>query len=619
MSLFSHSFERRRDAELIREIRETARGLRGLTDSQLTLAAESLRETLDHEPFRESGPLWETGGAVALEALRRTLGWELFDVQLQAGIALCRGAIVEMQTGEGKTLAGFLPAVWHGLAGHSVHVATSNGYLATRDCEQLQPAFELLGLATATIEGTLTPEQKRTAYQADVVYGPGHEFGFDYLRDRLAVEGNAQPLGLDFLSRLSGAPPRRVQRMLHVAVIDEADQVLLDDAISPLVISGGGTEPAADAEIYRLARTVADGLVEGVDYLLFPSRVDAKLTESGLRRIHQQFYQDQGGSRSVLLRPWSTYVENALRAAYVFIRDVHYVIVNGELRIVDESTGRIFEDRSWQSGLHQAVEAATGITITAEKQPLAQISRQSLFRKYRQLSGMTGTATGSEREFRQTYRVPIVNIPPRLPSQRKIFPTLFFPNRDAKRDAIVREIDEQRCLGRPVLIGTRSIVESVELSSALQSRRIVHQLLNGRQDAEEAAIIAAAGAVGCVTIATNLAGRGTDIRLSDASRKCGGLHVIAAEPYESSRVDRQLIGRSARQGDPGSARIFVSPDDTLFLRHAPWLAAHLRTQATTATGTISRSCDRLVARLQQDLEHQSAASRTGRESGAGLK
>ena len=520
------------------------------------------------------------GLAVAAEALRRSHGVELFDVQIHAAVELARGRIAQMQTGEGKTFVAITVAAHLALAGRGVHVATPNAYLAERDCALAEPVLTRLQMTAGLLPERVDAVQKRPVYDCDVTYATGNEFGFDYLRDQLTLRQDADTeLGGRLLRELRNPSPgqrRTMQRGLAFGIVDEADSVLIDDAGSPLVLSIAADKGAPDECVHLAARDFSSGLEQGKHFRIDPASGFLALTDAGMIRCYED---DVEIPASFLLRPWTQYVEQALRARNLFRRDIHYVIADNEVRIVDESTGRIFEDRTWQDGLHQAIEAREGLPVTAEKEAAAQISRQRFFRLYPHLCGMTGTATGCEPEFAAVYGMTVANIPLRVASGRQIQPARFFATAGQKRNAIRNSVADLVAQGRPVLVGTRSIGDSEHLSRLLDESGIEHQLLNGLQSADEAAIVAAAGKSRVVTIATNLAGRGTDIRLEPDVRECGGLHVIVAECQLSGRMDRQLIGRCARQGDPGSAQTFVSAEDSLLQRYGRWLSSAIVREA----------------------------------------
>lgn len=554
-------------------VRKTTSQLRRLSDSNLKAFADELRDDFAFE----TTPDFETTDkaiALAYEAIRRALGISLYDVQLVAAGCLANRTITEMQTGEGKTLALAPAAVVGGLVGRGAHIINPNLYLAERDCEQLRPAYELLGLTVGLLPERVEDERKRAAYRCDITYGTAYEFGFDYLRDQMTLRNAAQefPLGHSLLNRLAGKEeqePRTLQRKPAFALIDEIDNVLIDDASSPLVLAEASGQIANDASVHLLARTLVFHLTAGDDYRLGSSVKGIELTPAGLDKLHRP---NIPVPVKRLVRPWPDYVAQALIAEFAFRRDVEYVVVNGEIQLVDGSTGRIFQDRSWQDGLHQAIQTKEGLRITAEQKIQAQITRQRFYSYYPQLAGLTGTATGCEREFKQIYGLGVTPIPLRVPSKRGVLPLRFFANKSAKFRAIADSITEVHATQRPVLVGTSSITESEELAASLRIRRLPFQVLNGLQPNDEAEIVAQAGNAGAITIATNLAGRGTDIKLSDRVKAMGGLHVIVAEMHKSGRIDRQLIGRCARQGDPGTSQSFSSAEDELVLQYGTWIA-----------------------------------------------
>lgn len=547
--------------------------------------------------------------AVVLEAARRVLGVTLYDVQLLAGLALARGAIAEMRTGEGKTFCALIPACIYALKGEGVHVMTVNAYLAQRDFEQLAPVYRLLGLTAGLIEANASPVAKRAAYACDITYGPGYEFGFDYLRDQLALMMTPRSaLGTKFIADLQGRPshkPAMMQRGHAFAVIDEADSVLLDEATTPLILATGGDQPAANAEVYRSAGKLAEGLEQSTHFVINTETRSLHLTPLGQLRLHS--YRNDF-SRRGLDRPWSIYVVQALRAKYFYQRDEHYVVRDDAIALVDQSTGRIFSDRSWSDGLQQAVQAKEQVKITAENKSAARVTRQRFFRRYQQVCGMTGTAQGAEGELLEIYGLDVEVIPPHRPNKRIQFPTRTFRSMLAKEHAILGDIESIHRIGQPVLVGTASIAASERLAGQLGRKQIPFQLLNGKQDATEAAIIASAGVRKSLTIATNMAGRGTDIRLGPGVAELGGLHVIAAEPQRSTRIDRQLIGRAARQGDPGSSRLYASADDELLVRHAPELRNRILARAD-ANGECRVDLSREIASVQSRVEIASREER----------
>lgn len=597
------------DRRRIERISAAAAGWSRASDCDLAEAAARLRARVRAGEAVNSPALFDVALALAAEAARRGTGHRPYATQLRAALALSRGSVAEMHTGEGKTLATALAAAALALGGEGVHVATVNSYLATRDAAEFRPWAELLGLRVGLLGERGTPDEKRAAYAADVTYGMGYEFGFDYLRDQLARAAAARPAGLgsQTLERLRGRsspPPATVQRGHAWALVDEIDAVLIDEGRTPLVISGPSGRPAADAPAYLAARQAARALRVESDYVIDWTQRALWLTPAGQVRVAA------AGEpvRALLVRPWTTYVTQALRAEHLLRRDVDYTLAEGRVRLVDPLTGRIFQDRSWSDGLQQAVEAREELTIRAEAETLARISRQRYFRLYRRLAGLTGTAMGAAGEFRRLFGLGVESIPLRCPSRRREAPPALFASAEAKWRAVVEEVAHVHGTGRPVLVGTPSIAASEDLAGRLRRRGVPHQVLNGRQDGDEAQIVAQAGQRGQVTVATNMAGRGTDIRLGPGVAELGGLHVIGTEPHRSRRIDRQLLGRAARQGDPGSGRFFVSAEDELVGSYGPELAAALTDQAAAAP-VSGAAWARRLARLQRKVERHDAQQR----------
>jgi preprotein translocase subunit SecA len=552
--------------------------------------------------------------AIALisEAIRRARGLAPYDVQLVAGLTLAEGRLAEMATGEGKTLVALLPAFVFALHGKGAHVATVNPYLAERDCDFARPAFELLGLSVALLPERGANAEKRAAYAADVTYGVGTEFGFDYLRDQVALRQHAAahrtPRFHDLL--LSRTPPAAatVQRGQAFAIIDEADSVLIDEAISPLVISTGASRPSTTPQLYRAADRIAAELIQHKEYHVQPATRAVSLTEHGREASFAGLSDDL---LPLLQREWPQYVETALRARLRFRRDVHYIVADGKVQIVDEFTGRADPDRTWREGLHQAVEAAAGVTITQENGSEATITRPAYFRLYETVCGMTGTAREAASEMRASYGLATSEIPLRRPSRRVVLPPCVFATRQAQLAAVTNEIAVRRARGQPVLAATRTVEMSEALAQALIAAEVPCCLLNARQDAEEAAIIEQAGQPGVVTIATNMAGRGAHIPVPAESEEAGGLHVIGVEFNASGRVDRQLIGRGARQGQRGSAQFFLSLEDELLVRHAPRAASRLARVRPGPQGELPAQLARHFVRAQRRAE---AADRVTRRA-----
>jgi preprotein translocase subunit SecA len=463
-----------------------------------------------------------------------------FDVQMIGGLVLHEGAIAEMATGEGKTLAAALPVYLNGLSGHGVHVVTVNDYLAGRDAKQMGLVYKFLGLTVGLIVNGLDSEQRRTSYNSDVTYGTNNEFGFDYLRDNMAVD-----------------PSQLVQRELNFCIVDEVDSILIDEARTPLIISG----PAEDAtDKYSKANEIAQKLVKNKDFGVDEKDKYIMLTEKGVNHVESllQITNLYGEHAD-----WVHYIDQALRAWHLYEKDVDYIVRDGEIVIVDENTGRLMEGRRYSNGMHQAIEAKEGVQIRRENQTLATITFQNYFRMYKKLSGMTGTAETEATEFIKIYNMNTWVIPTNKPCIRQDLQDMVYKSEDAKWRAIVAEIKERHSKGQPLLVGTASIEKSEHLLGLLEKEGIPHEVLNAKNHGREAEIIQYAGYKDKVTIATNMAGRGTDIALGPGVTDLGGLHVLGTERHESRRIDNQLRGRSGRQGDPGSSQYFLSLDDNL--------------------------------------------------------
>ena len=549
--------------------------------------------------------------ALAAEAIRRVHHLTPYDVQLVAGLVLAGGRLAEMATGEGKTLVALLPAFCFALRGRGVHVATVNSYLAERDRAFARGPLELLGLSVALLQERAPHAEKRAAYAADVTYGVGTEFGFDYLRDQLALRAHAaqhrRPRYHDLLLGRTPPSPSVVQRGQAFAVIDEADSVLIDEARSPLIISLGVPMPSSTPEIYRLATQLAAEFRLETDYTRDPQSRAISLTPEGRQRAFDSLPENL---LSQLRRPWPAYVEKALRARLDFHRDVHYLVADGKAIIVDEFTGRPCPERTWRDGLHQAVEAAARITITEENSSEATITRPAYFRLYGRVCGMTGTAREAAHELRTSYSLATSLIPLHRPCQRRQLPDRIFATRAAKLAAVVRDVQTRHDKGQPVLVGTRTVEASEALADLLAGCGFPFFLLNARQDADEARIIEYAGQPGTVTIATNMAGRGAHIPVPEESVRAGGLHVIGLELHESARIDRQLIGRAARQGQPGSCQFFLSLEDDLVQRHAPKVLARLRAVSPDAGGELPARCAAAIHRVQRRVETRDRTARS---------
>ena len=535
----------------------------------------------------------------------QVLGMRHYDVQILGGIALFKGAIAEMETGEGKTLTATLPVYLRALMGRGVHVATVNDYLAERDADLMKPVYKALGLTVGTVLTDDSRDDRRDAYHCDVTYGTAKEFGFDFMRDRLLLRRMGHEadnfLGAGSSQRWDESGDRPVQREAYFALLDEADSILIDDARTPLII--GSLEDEAREQIiqsYRWAAEVAPQFTEDQDYEYDHEKRKVELNFRGRQMVRSVSKPDE--ILEVGLVDLYEYVERAIKVGREFFLDQQFVIRDGEIVIVDESTGRIAEGRKWRDGIHQAVEAKEGVEVSVPTGQAARITVQDFFLRYRHLAGMTGTARTSAREFRKVYKLSVVKVPTNRPSQRQRWGDKVFGTEHAKWDAIVDEVKEIHAQGRPILIGTRSIDKSNILSAKLHEAGITHDVLNANEIEREAEIVEFAGLGARVTVATNMAGRGTDIKLGAGVAEKGGLHVVGTELHDSARIDRQLIGRCARQGDPGSYRQFMSLEDKMLEEaHGDQKAEKYKALGAGITGEVSQY-GRLLRRAQQKVE-----------------
>lgn len=541
-------------------------------------------ETLEH--------LLPEAFALVREAAGRTLHMQHFDVQLIGGMAMHYQSIAEMQTGEGKTLTATLPMYLAALTGRPVMLATANDYLARRDAEWMGPIYRALGMSVGIVEAQQPRPQRQEAYQASVTYGTAKEFGFDFLRDRLLLrrtsEGQASLLGgmLGQSNHEGGEKP--IQGDPYFALVDEADSLLIDEARTPLIISAmPGDEYEVKIDTYRWAATIVDHFDEDVHFEYDHEKKSVTLYADGRRLVRE--LKKPNSLDGVGMFDLYEHTERAIKVARDFLLDRHYVIRDGEIVIVDEFTGRLSEGRKWRSGIHQAIEAKEDIEVTVETNQAARITVQDYFLRFERLAGMTGTAADSAAELRKIYNLRFVKVPTNRPVQRQRLDDLVFGTSDAKFDAIVEEVLELYRLGRPVLIGTRSIDKSERLASLLRKHGVKLQVLNANNIAAEAGIVSDAGQTRHVTVATNMAGRGTDIKLGDGVFDLGGLHVICTELHDSARIDRQLIGRCGRQGDPGTFRQYLSLDDDILMGGlGPKRAASLREYGERSSQTNNK-------------------------------
>lgn len=545
MGLFKNIFKSYSEREVNRII-PTVDKVMALSDKMHALSDEELRAKTDEFKKRlQDGETLDDilveAYAVVCEASIRTLGLNPHKEQIIGGVVLHQGRIAEMKTGEGKTLVATFPSYLNALTGEGVHVITVNDFLAKTQMEDMGRLYNFLGLTTGVIIHGLTNDQRREAYGADITYGTNNEFGFDYLRDNMVIYKE-----------------ERVQRQLNFCVVDEVDSILIDEARTPLIISGAGDK---STDFYKVADYFVKGLKAEDDYFIDEEANAVMLTDAGIEKAEKHFnVENYADAENMSLQH---YITQALKANYSMRIDKDYMVKDGQVIIVDEFTGRLMEGRRYSDGLHQAIEAKEGVKIARESKTLATITFQNYFRMYNKLSGMTGTALTEENEFREIYGLDVIVVPTHKPVIREDKPDLIYKNEKGKLDAIVKEIKETHEKGQPVLVGTVSVEKSEELSKLLKKNGIPHQVLNAKYHEKEAEIISHAGELGMVTIATNMAGRGTDIKLGEGVVEVGGLKIIGTARHESRRIDNQLRGRAGRQGDPGSSRFYISLDDDL--------------------------------------------------------
>ncbi len=568
-----------------------------MTDAKLRKVADKLHETFRCR--RDEHCDLERAFALVREVATRQIGQRHFQVQIAGAFALESGYITEMATGEGKTLTATMPATIAGWRGQGCHIITVNDYLARRDAEWMGQIYRFCGLSVAYIEQPMPATERKAAYLSDITYCTNKEVTADFLRDRLIL-GRSKGLSSALLSKITQAGQsvmdRLVQRGLNFAIVDEADSVLIDEAITPLIISGSAPNPE-QMEAFQQAASIAANLNPQTDYLIDSRYREVELTKAGRARLAEM--TDAYSSIWQGARRREEIATKALIAKELYLPNKQYVINDGKVVIVDEFTGRLMPDRSWRDGLHQAIEAKEKLEITPPKDTYARISFQRFFRMYRKLSGMTGTAREAATEFWQIYHLPIVVIPTNRPCIRKNLQDIISPTDSIKWNKILLEIHCIHETGRPILIGTRSVRASEHLSQLLKADNLDHQVLNAIYHREEAQIIAGAGQKGTITVATNMAGRGTDIKLGRGVAELGGLHVIATERNESGRIDRQLFGRCARQGDPGSAQAIVCLEDEFVSRYAKNTVSYLKKRHAYTTNDISSVLTRGVFHLAQ--------------------
>lgn len=573
-SLFDFEYkELKRFMKIADQIEAKSDEYEKLTDKQLQNKTEEFKKELENGKTLDD--ILVDAFATVREAAKRVINEKPFYTQLLGALAIHYGNIAEMKTGEGKTLTSVMPAYLNALTGKGVHIVTVNEYLASRDAAWMGQIFEFLGLTVGTNLRDLSPAEKRERYNCDVLYSTNNEIGFDYLRDNMVVRKED-----------------RVQRSLNFAIVDEVDSVLIDEARTPLIISGGAMH--SNNQYLDAQRFVKD-LKENEDYIIDEKTNSINLTDEGSRKCESFYGIDN--MYDIKYSALVHHINQALRANFTMKNEVDYVVQDGKVVIVDQFTGRLMQGRAFSEGLHQAIEAKEGVKINEETKTLATITFQNLFRMYKKLSGMTGTAKTEEEEFRNIYNMYVIQIPTNKPVIRKDMADLIFATKQDKYNAIIQEIKERHATGQPVLVGTIAIETSELISNMLKKERIKHEVLNAKNHAREAEIIAKAGEIGSVTIATNMAGRGTDIKLGEGVKELGGLCVIGTERHESRRIDNQLRGRAGRQGDPGYTQFFVSFEDDLMVRFGTdrfkdlLKAAGLGTTITLRSKTMTKNVE----------------------------
>jgi preprotein translocase subunit SecA len=573
--------------QIVKRINELEPEIEKLTDEQLKEKTYAFKEMLKNGKKLED--IQMEAFAVVREAAKRTIGLRHYDVQLLGGLVLAEGNIGQIQTGEGKTLIASLPSYLFALQGKGVHVITANEYLAKRDFELIGQIHEFLGLTVGLNISQMPMQEKQTAYKADITYGTGTEFGFDYLRDHIVFQEQL-----------------KVQRGHHFAIIDEIDSILIDEARTPLIIANKSN---ISAELFQITSMIVKTFQKDEDYEIMMPYRQASLTEKGAKKIEQAFgIQNLYDAEHQLLLH---FVNQSLQAHFVLRKDVDYIVKDGKIELVDAFTGRIMEGRSLSHGLHQALEAKEGLKINEENETQASVTIQNYFRMYSTLCGMTGSAVPAHKEFLEIYGLDVIEVPTNRPNIRQDYPDLVYVSLEAKYKKIIEEVKHYHEKGRPVLLGTTSIEQSEKLSKLLTQHGLKHQLLNAKNEEKEARMIAMAGQKGQITIATNMAGRGTDILLGEGVAELGGLHIIGTERHESRRIDMQLRGRAGRQGDPGSSQFIISLEDDLLLQFdEEQLEKYKKKMKVDENGLIlSPDPQKFIDTVQQTIEDNHFSSR----------
>ncbi|MBK8335423.1 MAG: hypothetical protein IPL03_02015 [Sterolibacteriaceae bacterium] len=588
------ALQRRRDRQFVARVRAHDAALAAASAEAMQAALRGLRIALRRDGLR--GALLAQALGCACRAARQTLGFAPFDTQIIAARIVLDNRLAEMATGEGKTLAVALAAATAALAGIPVHVITANDYLVTRDAQTLQPLYAALGLSVGAVTQEQSPEQRRAGYACDITYCTAKELVFDYLRDGLGRTRDGLQWRLEQLAGGAGQPAPLL-RGLCMAIVDEADSILIDEARVPLILSRP-VDAGQQAQYLEQSLRIAAGLRQGAEFHLQPEAMAATLSAAGCARLEREAAGLGPVWHNRLHREES--VASALAALHLYRRDRHYMVREAKVHIIDETTGRIAAGRAWSRGLHQLIELKEGLAPTAPYETIAQITYQRFFPRYLRLGGLSGTLAESRAELLAIYGLPVRRVPLRRPSRRKVLPGRLFADRAGLWEAVAARVQAMAQSGRPVLVGTDSVADSASLSRRLSEAGLVHAVLDARFDREEAAIVAAAGARGAITVATNMAGRGTDIQLGDGVAEQGGLHILCCQVNAARRIDRQLAGRCARQGDPGSVETWLSLQSPLLRGRLPGrLLGLLRRRAARLPGWVTPALVGLLQRLEE--------------------
>jgi len=596
--------QRRRMRRFARRVNKAGNGLPKLSERELKARSSDIRQRLRRDGLIDKHTI--EAFALVREVSHRVLGKRHYDVQIMGGWAMVQGSLAEMETGEGKTLTATLPACTAALAGIPVHVITVNDYLVSRDAANMKPVYDFLGLKVGSIVEGMEEHKRREAYAADVTYVTNKQLAFDYLRDRIVLRKAPGRLTLQ-MERLYQDTPRLdllLMRGLCFAIVDEVDSALIDEAGTPLIISGQGDTSDELSGAYVQAMELAEHLEENRDFVIHRRERLIRLTPHGKDRLEDQARRLPG--QWTLKTRREELITQALAALNLFRRDREYLVRDNSVQIIDDFTGRIMADRKWERGLHQMIEVKEGCEVSSPNEALARITYQRFFKRYLHLAGMTGTASEAAGELSAVYGLKVIKIPPRVPSRLAACPDRIYATTEAKWNAVVervRELNDQR---RPVLVGSRSVDDSERVSAMLTEADLPHLVLNARQDRGEAFLVECAGQAGCITVATNMAGRGTDIPLGEGVAEAGGLHVIAVERNEARRIDRQLFGRSARQGAPGSYESILSLEDEIIARFYPKYLRALVVVGARGAAPLSRWRIRLLIALCQFRSERAA-------------